>query len=229
MSLPRPSIVIFDMDGTTVRHINPWVLNLLERLDDMSYAIGGWVKKKFGFSTTPPMAGIVNRGRKPRLLVHRAIHWLRRKPVEQIVEPCPQVFEVLDFLKAHDIPMAIASNGLGAGYGEDILKEFELEPYFQSLVFRENIAKAKPHPDAIFKALDGLKRDLTNEDVVWFIGDRRKDMLAAIAAQAALPCQVVPIAYGLNAAVAILEKQMSADHIFVAYADLHKKLKQLFH
>lgn len=228
MTLPKPTIVIFDMDGTTVRHINPALLNFLERLDDLSHLIGDWIKKTFGISTPPPMAGIVNQGRKPRLLVHRAIHFLRRKEVDQIVEPCPQIFDVLNFLQERQIPMAIASNGLGVGYGDDILKQFDLGHYFKAHIFREDIMKAKPHPDAIFKALDKLNVTLSKNDVIWFIGDRRKDMLAAVAAQESLPCKILPVAYGLNAAVAILEKQISTDHIIMTYIDLMKQLKTIF-
>ena len=37
MTLEKPSIVIFDMDGTTVRHVNPKLLHLLEFTDDMIF------------------------------------------------------------------------------------------------------------------------------------------------------------------------------------------------
>ena len=44
MSLPKPTIVIFDMDGTTVRHLNPVVLHILEWFDDAGFAIGRFFK-----------------------------------------------------------------------------------------------------------------------------------------------------------------------------------------
>ena len=39
MKIEKPGIVIFDMDGTTVRHINIYLLHVLEKLDDFSYAV----------------------------------------------------------------------------------------------------------------------------------------------------------------------------------------------
>ena len=39
MTLERPTIVIFDMDGTTVRHINLMLLHILEKLDDFGYLL----------------------------------------------------------------------------------------------------------------------------------------------------------------------------------------------
>lgn len=228
MTLKKPTIVLFDMDGTTVRHIHPRLLNLLEKLDDISFKIATF------FSTLaklkkprPPMAGIVNRDRKPRLLVHRAIHKVRRKPVEQIVEPCPGIYPLLDMLKSKNIPMALVSNGLGKGYGHDVLSTFELEKYFEVTLFREDIQKSKPHPDPILRAIAAMKRQPGKEDVIWYIGDRHKDVKAAIASRQHLPCLIQPLAYGLNAAVAILEHGIEPEHIIMNYEDFRTKLKEV--
>lgn len=232
MSLPVPTIVIFDMDGTTVRHMNPWVLNALEWLDDMSYKIGGSITRMFGFRTRQPLTGVVNRGefKKRRLLVHRAIHFLRRKEVDQIVEPCPKIIEVLEFLKSKNIPIGIASNGLGKGYGHDILKTFDLQKYFQVAIFREDIEKAKPNPEAIIRVTDNLFLRPTRDDVIWYIGDRWKDMQAAFAAEKHLPCRIVPFAYGLNAALqAFIDgKKLTAEQRLVSYEDMMDVMHKVF-
>lgn len=235
--LAPPTIVIFDMDGTTVRHMSPWVLNLMEWLDDLSYKFGSFITKKFGFSTKDPFEGIVNKGevKKRRLLVHRAIHFLRRKEVDQIVEPCPKVIDVLEFFKAQNIPMGIASNGLGIGYGDDILRKFDLEKYFEALIFREDIDKAKPHPEAILRALDKMPQKVTRDDVVWFIGDRWKDMQAAFHARKHLSCPIIPFAYGPNAALqAFIDSAMKPDQKMlpeqrlISYEDMLSVLKKVF-
>jgi phosphoglycolate phosphatase len=55
MTLPRPTIVLFDMDGTTVRHIHPRLLQILEALDDAGHKVAkvasGILKREID---TPP-------------------------------------------------------------------------------------------------------------------------------------------------------------------------------
>jgi phosphoglycolate phosphatase len=231
MTLKAPTIVIFDMDGTSVRHLNPVVLHIMERLDDAHFLVSkflGWIfmRGRKG-PILPPDETKKRAKRKKRLLVHRALHKIRRKPVEQIVEPCHGIFNVLDFLQSHGIPMAMVSNGLGKGYGHDILKKFDLDQYFDVTIFREDITRSKPNPEPLLIALRQLRRKVTAQDVIWYIGDRHKDVTAALAASKHLPCPVQPIAYGLNAAAAVIEKNVGTDHIIMNYNDMHKVLKTL--
>ncbi|MCB1532614.1 MAG: HAD family phosphatase [Alphaproteobacteria bacterium] len=231
MTLERPTIVIFDMDGTTVRHINLMLLHILEKLDDFGYLISRFFRWLFRRGAQGPIIpddeDFLNR-RKPRLFVHRAIHTFRRKEVDQIVEPCPGIYTVLDFLKKQGVPMALASNGLGKGYGDDILKKFDLEGYFGATIFREDVSKSKPNPEGLLLALNQMGAQVSKGDVIWHIGDRHKDVKAALAANEHLPAKVVPVAYGLNAATAVLEKNLSPDHIIMSYTDMHDRLKDLF-
>ncbi len=228
MSLKKPTIVLFDMDGTTVRHINPRLLNALEKLDDFSYKAASFFSAVARLKKPrPPMAGIVNRDRKPRLLVHRAMHKVRRKPVDEIVEPCPGIYPLLDMLGEKGVTLALVSNGLGKGYGHDVLEKFELDRYFEVTMFREDIQKSKPHPDPLLRAIAALKRQPEKDDVIWYIGDRHKDVKAAMAALSFLPCTVQPLAYGLNAAIAILEHNIGPDHIIMNYEDFRPRLEEL--
>src|SRR5690349_3072478 len=104
MTLPKPTIVLFDMDGTSVRHINPIFLHILEWMDDSAFKI--W--KAFNELTLRRNSHVyvdvhnLQPKKTPHLLVHRAIHKVRRKPVEQIVEPCPGIYYVLELLKRHN-------------------------------------------------------------------------------------------------------------------------------
>lgn len=214
------------MDGTAVRHINPYLLHILETLDNIGYRISKFFTWLFRRGGKGPIIPLWHKKRKqPRLLVHRAIHKIRRKPVEQIVQPCPGLFTLLELFEQHKIPMALVSNGLGKGYGHDILEKFELKKHFPVTVFREDITKSKPNPEPILTALEWLKISLKEDDVVWYIGDRRKDVIAALAAQEQLPCAVVPIAFGLHAAVAIIEKNIGADHIYMSFYEIYDDLK----
>lgn len=234
MSLQPPTIVIFDMDGTAVRHINPRLLTILELLDSFAYKtskIFSWVFKRGGKGRIvpewhDPEWNNPNK-KKPKLLVHRAIHKFRRKPVEQIVQPCPGLYDVLDLLKKHNIPMAIVSNGLGKGYGHDILEKFDLKDFFPTAIFREDITKSKPSPEPILLALKRMKVEPEKGDVIWYLGDRRKDVLAAIAASGAIAGNVLPIAVAFNAAVAVLEKNYGPDYIITSYHDMYDQLREM--
>ncbi|MGQ0527278.1 MAG: HAD family hydrolase [Alphaproteobacteria bacterium] len=231
MALLKPTIVIFDMDGTAVRHIDPRVLHILERVDDAAFRvkkIASWLRHGARGPLILPMEEYSRKARRHQLLVHRAIHKVRRKPVEQIVEPSPGVYEVLDFLKDHNIPMGIASNSLGKGYGHDILDKFEMNRYFRARIFREDIVKSKPSPESILKTLKEMNVSVSETDVIWYIGDRHKDITAAQAAAAKIPAKIVPIAYGVNAAIAVLEKNIGPDHIIMSYSDMCGRLKKLF-
>ncbi len=231
MSLPKPSVVIFDMDGTTVRHLNPKLLGFMEWLDDTVYKVSRlwtWIFERKGkgpLQLTQPEQPV----KPPKsIIVHKAIHKLRKKPVELLVEPCPGVMTVLEFLKQQDIPLALVSNGLGKGYGQDIVQKFGLDKYFGVTIFREDIRKSKPNPEPIILALSKLKDNYDDGDLIWYIGDRHKDVSAAQAAQKSLPCQIIPLAYGMNAAVAIIEKGYDKRNILMTYQDLHEMLQDIF-
>ncbi|MCI5059625.1 MAG: HAD family hydrolase [Alphaproteobacteria bacterium] len=222
MKVVKPTIVLFDMDGTTVRHVNPSFLSILEFLDDIIYR-----GSRF-FSRNNEIVDLSGDPAAPRgLLVHRALHKIRRKPVDQIVQPCPGILPLLNLFKRQNIPMGIVSNGLGKGYGHDILEKFKLEPYFQAQIFREDIHKSKPHPDPILRALRAIKAEPDADDIIWYIGDRHKDIEAAIAANKLLEAKVVPFSYGLNAAVAVLKHNIGTDHIIMNYPDFFTRIKKI--
>lgn len=221
-SLLKPTIVLFDMDGTTVRHISPKILGALELVDDVIFKSSAWM-----YRSKPHPDFTPDKKKKPHLLVHRALHKFRRKPVEQIVQPCPGIYTLLGMIRDAGIPMGIVSNGLGKGYGHDILVQFGLGKFFSAQIFREDIQRSKPHPEPILRALDAIGRDVTAEDVIWYIGDRHKDVVAAIAAGKEIPAKVVPFAYGLKAAVAILEKGLSPEQIIMNYTDFAARIYPL--
>jgi phosphoglycolate phosphatase len=125
--------------------------------------------------------------------------------------------------------MGIVSNGLGQGYGHDILIKFDLDDYFKAQIFREDIERSKPHPDPILRALAKMNITLSEKDVVWYIGDRHKDVLAALAADKILPAQIIPFAYGMKAAVSILEKGVSPEQIIMNYTDFSSRIYPVLH
>lgn len=231
MTLPRPTIVLFDMDGTTIRHLNPGLLHFLEWLDDLGYRIAAFLSRLTGRDLNAPQ--IVERGPaggpRPKLRVRRALHriFFRGTPAARIVEPCPGIYAFLELLNRHGVRLALVSNGLGKGYGHDILTAFGLARYFEVTLFREDIDRPKPHPEPLLRALASLSRPPQAGDVVWHIGDRRKDILAALAAAEHLPCPIVPLGYGLRGAAAILERKLGSDRIVLSYPELEKRTRAL--
>ena len=223
VKIKKPTIVIFDMDGTTVRHVNPAFLHFLEMLDNLLY------KLKRPFRRKRKLTDYSRDPARPRgLLVHRMLHKFRRKSVDQIVQPCPGIFSLLKFFRSQNIPIGLASNGLGKGYGHDILEKFDLADYFNCEIFREDVEKSKPHPDGLMRCLRQLKPDFNENDVVWHIGDRAKDVKATLNADKIAECQFVPFAYGINAAIAILQTKVSNEHIIITYPDFLEYSKDVF-
>jgi len=222
LKIERPTIVLFDMDGTTVRHVNPIFLSILEAIDNVLYAISRFIRRRKEITDLSENPA-VPRG----LLVHRALHKIRRKPVDQIVQPCPGIYLVLNLLKKHNIPMGVVSNSLGKGYGHDILNSFRLSDYYSAQIFREDIQRSKPHPDPILRALRAIKEEPSADDVIWYIGDRHKDVVATIEADKLMDCKIIPFAYGLDAAIAILKHNIGNDHIIMNYVDFFEDIKPM--
>ena len=211
-----------------MRHLNPRLLGLMEFLDDCVFKISRLWTWLFERKAQGPL--VLEQPKRPSksIIVHKAMHKLRRKPVECLVEPCPGIFSVLSLLKKQNIPLALVSNGLGKGYGDDIVKKFGLDEFFPVTIFREDIRKSKPNPEPILLALKHLKDPLSPDDVIWYIGDRHKDVSAAKNAAEILPCPIIPLAYGMNAAIAIIEKGYGPNNILMTYQDLYDILDRTF-
>ena len=78
-----------------MHHVNPRVLQMLEFLDDCSHK-GGRLVARFRLARRS-RAGTKDA---PKLLVHKAIHKVRRKSVDQMLEPCQTMRRVLERLRA---------------------------------------------------------------------------------------------------------------------------------
>jgi phosphoglycolate phosphatase len=215
--------VLFDLDGTLVHHVNPRVLQMLEFLDDCSHK-GGRLVARFR------LARRSRTGAKgaPKLLVHKAIHKVRRKSVDQMLEPCQTMRRVLERLRSEGVALGVVSNGLGRGYGHDVLDTFDLRRFFRATVFRENVARGKPWPDSILAALNGLGRELRQSDVIWYIGDQRKDIAAAQAASQLAGHVIRPFALGARAAIGAVEARLTPAQIMWNPTDFERAVIAAF-
>lgn len=219
-----PTIVLFDLDGTLVHHINPRVLQALEFLDDCSHRAARLVAR---FRLMRRQSNAAPR-KAPKLLVHRAIHRVRRKSVDQMLVPCDTLRAVLDRLHENGVVLGLVSNGLGRGYGHDVLEAFDLKKYFTTCVFREDVARGKPSPDSIMAALGNIGRGLRARDVIWYVGDQRKDVDAALSAAANLSRKITPVALGPRAALRAMDGD--CPHLQIAWSahDLDRLTADLF-
>lgn len=74
-----------------------------------------------------------------------------------------------------DFNLAIATNA-SAPFARRILGSQSLEDLFSFIIGADNVAKAKPDPEMLFRVMDNFSKK--KEDYV-FIGDSKKDELAA--------------------------------------------------
>lgn len=223
-NLTPPTIVLFDLDGTLVHHVNPRVLQALEFLDDCSHRAARLVAR---FRLMRRNCATEQR-KTPKLLVHRAIHRVRRKSVEEMLLPCETLRTVLERLRDNGVILGLVSNGLGRGYGHDVLEAFDLKKYFSVCVFREDVARGKPWPDSIMAALGNLGRKVRARDVIWYVGDQRKDVDAAMSASALLSRPIVPVALGARAALRAVEGDCPNLQIAWSANELERLTAELF-
>lgn len=207
-----------------MHHVNPRVLQMLEFLDDCSHR-GGRLVARFRLRRRNRSTSTEGA---PKLLVHKAIHKVRRKSVEEMLVPCASMRASLERLRAEGVTLGVVSNGLGCGYGHDVLETFDLRKYFSSAVFREDVARGKPWPDSIVAALQGIGRDLRRTDVIWYIGDQRKDIGAAQAASQAIGRNIRPFALGARAALGAVEARLNPGQIMWTPGDFERTVNAAF-
>lgn len=189
---------------------------MLEFLDDVSHG-GGRLAARFRLMRR---SQLVTRPKASSLVVHRTMHRLRRKSVDAMLQPCDAMRSVLDLLRANGIPMGMVSNGLGKGYGHDVLDAFDLRKYFSTCIFREDVRQGKPSAEPILQALGSIGRPIRHSDVIWYVGDQRKDITSALAAARQTGHAILPIALGARAAVASADNRVSIRQVMWSAADL---------
>lgn len=86
----------------------------------------------------------------------------------------------------------------------------------------------KPWPDSIIAALNGIGRDLRRNDVIWYIGDQRKDIAAAMAASQSLGHGIKPFALGARAALGAVEARLSPSQIMWTPGDFERAVNAAF-
>ncbi len=99
-------------------------------------------------------------------------------------EILPDVQKVLDFLKLHNVPIALGSASKNA---KPILEKVGLLPYFDTIIDGNNVTKAKPDPEVFLLAAEQL--GVKPEDCIVF-----EDAVAGI--EAANTAKMISIGIG---------------------------------
>ena len=118
--------------------------------------------------------------------LRRCGHRLQKQMEENGVPLKPGVRELLDFLKARGVPMALATSTAMVR----TLPRMEmagLTGYFQAMITGDQIKQGKPHPDIYLAACRALGTDLAHTLAV---EDSRNGILSAYAA--GMPVVMVP-------------------------------------
>lgn len=98
----------------------------------------------------------------------------------------PGVIEILTYLKAEKIPCIVASSNLRQ-FIDILLEKAEIRRYFIDIISGDDVAKAKPDPEIVHKAL--AKLELAPEECL-MLEDSRNGILASY--RAGVPVIMVP-------------------------------------
>lgn len=150
--------VIFDMDGVLLDSEPFWQ----EAEMEIFATVGIQLTRAQCIETTGlPVQDVVayrfkqhsHRNKSPRQVADEIVSGVEKRVREQAV-PLEGVAKVLNFFKAHKIPMALASSS-SMRLIDTVLKKLLLENVFQAVHSAENEEYGKPHP-AVFIATANL-------------------------------------------------------------------------
>jgi len=175
----KRQVLIFDLDGT-----------LIDSRQDLATGIN-LMRQHYGLGPLPveTVAGLVGEG--IRNLVSRSLQdapfavdleeavrldsEFYRQHIHDETTLYPGVREGLDRLAAAGHVLALLSNKPGAA-SREILRYFEIEAFFASIVGGDSGALLKPNPEAVFailRAVGGERAD------TWMVGDNHTDIAVA--------------------------------------------------
>ncbi len=90
-------------------------------------------------------------------------------------QPYPDTLPVLKALADAGYPMGVVSN-CGRDVVNTVLNRFEMRPYFDLVLSRDDVSRIKPHPDSLLMA---QKQMSLSPEKILFVGDSINDINAA--------------------------------------------------
>lgn len=168
-------VILFDLDGTLIDSTeavyegfcvafekNGGAIPPQERVVEL---IGHTLEDMF-LTLGVPKANIAQH-----VLDYKAHYRMISKPKTNLLPKARQA--ILEASKFATLGVVTTKTGR---FSRELLEYFEVLHFFKSIVGREDVTNAKPHPEPIFKALSeiGIK-----EVSAWMVGDTPLDLLAA--------------------------------------------------
>ncbi len=179
-SLPPPSGVVFDLDGTLVDTVNARIEGWLEALAEAGYPTSRGV--------VAPMIGMDGRrlAREVAAAAGRPVDEARAEAIDQLAgaafdrrnrapRPLPGVAAIVEALEERRIPWAIATSSrpeqvVGSVAALDLARE-------PLIIDGGHVEHAKPAPDLLWLSADRLGAERAG---CWYVGDSTWDMRAAV-------------------------------------------------
>ncbi len=181
--------VIFDMDGVIIDSEPLTIASYLEAFRDFGVELTRqeYISRVVVTGTPVRRLFAENGGdlAKWKQLFARKTE-IYSKMVENQLHLRPGARELLEDLKIHKVPTALATSASKATV-EIVFKRFDISPYFDAVVTLDDVVNQKPSPEAFLKAAAALKLDPQNCIV---IEDAPKGINAA--KSAGMKCIAVP-------------------------------------
>lgn len=168
-----PSAILFDMDGVLVDSLDSWwnALNsALKRFKHQEITRDEFMKTYWGHDLK---ANLKRLQLNPEVAQFCNITYGNHLNYIHIYPDTKTTLQKLSPYKK-----AIITN-TPRDCASQILKKFDIEPYFQEIVTSDDVQKAKPDPEIVYKACEKLNVD---PKTVILVGDTQSDVKAGQAA-----------------------------------------------
>lgn len=193
-----PKLVMFDLDGTLIDSVPDLAGAVDTALVRLGRAPAGveqvrdWIGNGAKVLMRRALAGSIEHQHISLEAEQQALELFMHAYAENhaLTTVYPGVAEVLDWLQAQDVALAIVTNK-PERFVAPLLDEKGLGGYFSWIIGGDTLPQQKPNPAALLHVMH--LANVTPEQAL-FIGDSRNDVLAAKAAQ--VTC--VALSYGYN-------------------------------
>mgnify|MGYP000335799274 CR=1 FL=1 len=154
----RIHAVLFDLDGTLIDTERLGAASWDYAGEELGLVVDEGVKRQMVGRTLPDIQAIVRRALPESdadLLLERANHHYHRLVTEVPPEVKAGARELLAWLQARGVPMAVATSSRGF-QAEDKLMRTGLREYFPVIVAGDGVQRGKPDPEIFLTAAERL-------------------------------------------------------------------------
>lgn len=196
--LPRPEMVLIDVDGTLVDSVPDLAFCIDEMLKQLDMPVRGEARVRHWVGNGVERLvkrGLINElnGEPDEDLYNKALPIFRALYAENTSKrSClyDGVIEALDFLKTTGVKIGCVTNK-ASEFTLPILRDLAISDYFETVLCGDMVARKKPDPLPLLKSAETLGVSATAS---MMLGDSMSDVKAARAAGFSIVC----MSYGYN-------------------------------